>query len=1005
MPNSHCLTHLGFEPKNDDLKVEPNIDQLTKDFTIFVDTEPLLDPSANVIFNSMLPFLSSNQNRLVVSERSVNYIQDHADDAENRNNEATRNAISLLKKMDGHGVLVVAKEPNGPLIGDRYCTESLYKEKFVQFQMAQNMCLITQRETLAHQILKNSRNNAIQRGVKRIDTYYLSGNKLNNWIPKLLQRSTNTEQRFRNDDILGKISKDYKIIVDTCSLALTKFDDDNVTIGDSFFRNTLLPALKETGNRLIVPGRVKLELDKHVNSENPALSSAAQKAIDTLTEYAKSGLLAVGREEDEIVGVNESFADPVFLRLAIRFQSDSNICIITQDTSLARVLLDNRDQSSCKEYLVLFVTQNCKLALWESKLSKAPKEGFTNSSKTGNHSVPAREGGSALPPAKPDKAREFPRPAAGPPPTRPAGASASTRPAGFVQRNTQRRGADGGRPGRFDQPATQGNSKTVNNNANNNASDNARQTSNEPFKLVSVVNPANNTMLEASAPDVGAVLHGAKSGAFTLTEFVAEGGEGAIYLTSLPNVVCKTYFKEQLTGARKEKLDLMLSRNIAISGVCWPQELVFDGNGNFIGYLMPKAEGRKLRSVLHKKLMANYFPGWKRETLTQLAITILKTIDRLHKLNIFIGDINPENILVVNEKRVFVVDCDSFQVEGFPCPVGTDTFTSPDRQGQNFTKFLRSREDELFAVTTLLFMILFPGKAPYSAQGGSEISENIKNRTFPYVRDNDSKPPDGPWQFIWSHLPRQLKEDFAAVFARGERIPIEDLTKHLNWSLKDIQSGKQTNEVFPDKPWQREGSTVTVYCELCPPEKAKTEISIKEFERLEERGENFRCKSCRTLKKVVKLDTTREVSCESQISPQCKKVFSISTERLDKMRREGKGCWCKPCLDEQMTIWEQERRPRRSSYGYGNSHRHQAKAGCFVATATYQSEVAPEVLFLRKFRDLILRKTRLGRGFVRNYYAYSPYLAGVIYRFPFLRTPARCILNSVIGLLKKAYKI
>ncbi|MFI3254682.1 MAG: TFIIB-type zinc finger domain-containing protein [Eubacteriales bacterium] len=48
--------------------------------------------------------------------------------------------------------------------------------------------------------------------------------------------------------------------------------------------------------------------------------------------------------------------------------------------------------------------------------------------------------------------------------------------------------------------------------------------------------------------------------------------------------------------------------------------------------------------------------------------------------------------------------------------------------------------------------------------------------------------------------------------------------------------------------------------------------------------------------------------------------------------------------------------------------------GCYVATAVYGSYDCPEVWVLRRFRDNILGKSLLGRGFVRFYYATSPTL-------------------------------
>ena len=48
------------------------------------------------------------------------------------------------------------------------------------------------------------------------------------------------------------------------------------------------------------------------------------------------------------------------------------------------------------------------------------------------------------------------------------------------------------------------------------------------------------------------------------------------------------------------------------------------------------------------------------------------------------------------------------------------------------------------------------------------------------------------------------------------------------------------------------------------------------------------------------------------------------------------------------------------------------KEGCYIATAVYGSYDAPQVLTLRRFRDQQLKKTALGRLFIRVYYRLSP---------------------------------
>ncbi|MDW8244747.1 MAG: hypothetical protein RMJ88_16185 [Thermogemmata sp.] len=212
---------------------------------------------------------------------------------------------------------------------------------------------------------------------------------------------------------------------------------------------------------------------------------------------------------------------------------------------------------------------------------------------------------------------------------------------------------------------------------------------------------------------------------------------------------------------------MMVTRYVTHPAICWPIEAVRDSQGVFRGFLMPRATGEPLgHGLFIPTVWLCRHPNWTRRDSVRLAISILEAINYIHRMNVLLGDINPMNILVKDANTVFLVDCDSYQVEGFPCPVGSVNFVAPEIQGQDFSRFLRTLEHELFAVATLLFMIMLPGKPPYSHQGGADGAANIKKMHFPYPLGEKAArgAPEGPWRFCWSHLTRPIKEAFYQVF-------------------------------------------------------------------------------------------------------------------------------------------------------------------------------------------------------------------------------------------------
>lgn len=228
-----------------------------------------------------------------------------------------------------------------------------------------------------------------------------------------------------------------------------------------------------------------------------------------------------------------------------------------------------------------------------------------------------------------------------------------------------------------------------------------------------------------------------------LTKEIGKGGEGSVYSTDT-GFACKVYKKSKLTTIKRDKITLMLTNPVDYKGICWPIEMVYNNKGDFVGYLMNKASGKELqKSLFIKPLLFKTFPGWTRLNLLTLCINILRMIKQLHMRNIIIGDINPLNILVKDEHEVYFVDTDSFQIEAYPCPVGTVNYTPPELQGKDYKRTLRTFQHEYFAVSTLVFMILMPGKPPYSKRGGSDPATNIKRTEFsyPYGKDRKKKLP------------------------------------------------------------------------------------------------------------------------------------------------------------------------------------------------------------------------------------------------------------------------
>lgn len=295
-----------------------------------------------------------------------------------------------------------------------------------------------------------------------------------------------------------------------------------------------------------------------------------------------------------------------------------------------------------------------------------------------------------------------------------------------------------------------------------------------------------------------------KVGEVILEKAIGGKGEGTAYKSNIGKI-CKIYHSDKVTNFRATKLGHMQLNKIVYNGLCWPEELLYledkySSKKYFVGYLMNEGYGYTLESAIHSMGIYEKFPNWTRLELVELCLSILRVIKELHKCNVILGDINGGNILVRNYDDVYFIDCDSFQIGQYPCPVGTDEFTPKELIGKQFKYTLRSKDQDMFAVTVLMFKILFLWQHPYAYKGGDSIVDNIKKSFFPYKYKEYSDGhlvPDGIWRFIWSHSLGYIRDLFYNCFAKNKRLTIDELYNEFKRYRHDMNKSWASRELRP----------------------------------------------------------------------------------------------------------------------------------------------------------------------------------------------------------------
>jgi len=262
---------------------------------------------------------------------------------------------------------------------------------------------------------------------------------------------------------------------------------------------------------------------------------------------------------------------------------------------------------------------------------------------------------------------------------------------------------------------------------------------------------------------------------------LGKGGEGSVYevLTNVQQVA-KLYNHHNMPDAQKHaKLRYMAAtvNDKLLRYAAWPQETLHQTPGGLaIGFLMPKVTGRvpihMLYSPAHRR---QDYPKVAWDFLLYAARNTAAAFSTIHSHGHIIGDVNKGNVMVGNDSKVVIIDCDSFQIRANDkthiCKVGVSHFTPPELQGlSSFDTIKRTFNHDNFGLALLIFHILFGGRHPYSGvplrkDVGEALETDIKAFRFAYARDANMrgiKPP--PKSIPLSLVPDSIAAMFEIAF-------------------------------------------------------------------------------------------------------------------------------------------------------------------------------------------------------------------------------------------------
>lgn len=312
-------------------------------------------------------------------------------------------------------------------------------------------------------------------------------------------------------------------------------------------------------------------------------------------------------------------------------------------------------------------------------------------------------------------------------------------------------------------------------------------------------------------------------------EFISNS-QSITYQTNIEGIQAKIYQPQWLNISYfEDKIKRMLEIQIKCKGICWPIDLLYDINGEFIGMLVPKAEGYQLKQeLLSQQGLSNCFPDWNRKDLTHLTKIILDKIVYLQDRNILFGLINPGAIFVKDSDHVYFTEMDTYQIEGYPILSHERVMQAPELQDVSEELRLYTKQQDNYGIALLIFMILMPGKFPYNKGKNKTISESIKNMSFAFrygrhIEEHGAREYFGLWRFVWSHLGNDLKQSFYYTFQHDKAFSTPERRKDAHYWLKIIRSleheldnpyDKESLKIFPNT-FKRFSGSNTIKCIKC----------------------------------------------------------------------------------------------------------------------------------------------------------------------------------------------
>lgn len=356
------------------------------------------------------------------------------------------------------------------------------------------------------------------------------------------------------------------------------------------------------------------------------------------------------------------------------------------------------------------------------------------------------------------------------------------------------------------------------------------------------------------------------------TKQLGKGGEGTVYLmTNLKSeYVAKIYHK--ITPNLENKINYMINNKPdklfgATFIICWPEYVIVDDKGNFIGYAMRKGfdNSIELYELTKPKLKNNNFykfgPKHNQNLVNKLKLLINICVPLNHitdSQKYVMVDFKPQNILTDVNGRISILDTDSFQISEnnkilYNARVATPEYTPKEYANVTPSKIKYNEATDMFAIAVSFYQILM-GIHPYVVRPKNSklttIAEYIYADLFAFgnnQKDIISKPPP---HNAYNKLPADIQNLFVKTFTTIHRPKVSDWGQTIadcinNWvKIGDKQITSSVNQISKN--------IKSTYTPPHTPQVSKMTAYVQTLELLQSNPKNVELSVLRTAIQTVK---------------------------------------------------------------------------------------------------------------------------------------------------------